>query len=107
MNIGKDNEPPTQYEIETYEGRKICEAEELGYNYCPLDLYTHVVQMRNKRSSARKSATGWRAKYTLQIRQVARDVELNKVVSWAKKNGYDLAANLIEQVWGIKKCSLL
>ncbi len=51
---------PTKYEQLTYEGRKICQREELQGGYCgsgPISI--HIAQMRNPDSWVHTSKARW------------------------------------------------
>jgi len=42
---------PSQYEIDTWDGRKICDEEEMGLGYCgSCSLEIHTNQMRDSKS---------------------------------------------------------
>lgn len=52
---------PTEDELLTHEGRKICEAKELGGGYCgSCDIETHVIQVRDPESWIHTSLHKWR-----------------------------------------------
>jgi hypothetical protein len=55
---------PTQYELDTYEGRKLSEREELQEGYCgSCPIETHIAQLNDPNSWVHSCKEGWYAKY--------------------------------------------
>jgi hypothetical protein len=81
-------ENPTLYELETYEGRKICERRELGGGYCgSASFECHVNQLNNPESWVHSSKDRWLREYLKsRILDLGLEVVIGGVVFVPKKD---------------------
>ena len=79
-------EIPTQFELETYEGRKVEERRDLAGGYCgTCDLSVHIKQLNDPKSWIHSSKDRWRQLYYLDRLKDMRDRIVVDGVEYVRK----------------------